>query len=131
MQLLIDTQIFIWFISGAPELKPNIKRLVEDENTRVYISIASLWEISIKTALGKLDIHGAYESVIDDVTGNDIEILPISFAHTVQQHKLPFYHKDPFDRIIVAQAIVEKLDLVSSDAVFEQYLTGETPNRIW
>ncbi len=131
MQLLIDTQIFIWFISGAPELKPTIKRLVEDENTRVFISIASLWEISIKTALGKLDMRGDYESVIDDVTGNDMDILPISFAHTVQQHKLPFYHKDPFDRIIVAQAIVEKLDLVSSDAVFEQYLAGKGPNRIW
>jgi PIN domain nuclease of toxin-antitoxin system len=130
MQLLIDTQIFIWFISGAPELKPTIRRLVEDENTRVFISIASLWEISIKTALGKLDVHGDYESVIDDVTGNDMEILPISFAHTVQQHKLPFYHKDPFDRIIVAQAIVEKLDLVCSDDVFEEYLAGKAPNRI-
>lgn len=131
MQLLIDTQIFIWFISGAPDLKADIRRLIEDGNTHVYISIASLWEISIKTALGKLDIHGAYESVIDDVTGNDIEILPIRFVHTVQQHRLPFYHKDPFDRIIVAQAIVEKLDLVSSDAVFEQYLASEGPNRIW
>lgn len=131
MQLLIDTQIFIWFISGAPELKPNIRKLIEDENTRVFISIASLWEVSIKTALGKLDIRGEYESLIDDVTGNDMEILPISFVHTVQQHKLPFFHKDPFDRIIVAQAIVEKLDLVSSDEVFEQYLAGKGPNRIW
>jgi len=131
MQFLIDTQIFLWFISGSSDLKTNCKRLIEDENNRIFISIASLWEISIKTALGKLEISGNYETIIEDITGNDIEILPISFAHTVEQYKLPFYHKDPFDRIIAAQAIVEQLDLISSDDISEQYMENKAIRRVW
>ncbi len=131
MQYLIDTHVFLWFVGNAKELSAAAKKLIEDGNNEVFISIASLWEISIKTALGKLAIKGNYESVIDDVTDNSIQILPINFAHTVEQNRLSFHHRDPFDRIIVSQAIVEKMNLISADAIFDDYLKGESLKRIW
>lgn len=131
MQYLIDTHVFLWFVSNAKELSANAKTLIEDGNNEIFISIASLWEISIKTALGKLTINGKYESVIDDVTDNSIQILPINFAHTVEQNRLPFHHRDPFDRIIISQGIVERMNLISADAVFDDYLKGNTLKRIW
>ena len=109
MKLLIDTHTFLWFSSGSPEMSADAKAVIEDEENEIFISIASLWEISIKTALGKLAISGSYDLVIEDVTGNLIEILPVNFAHTVVQNKLPFHHRDPFDRMIIAQAIAENM----------------------
>ena len=131
MQYLIDTHVFLWFVSNSKELSQTAKSLIEDETNEIFISIASLWEISIKTALGKLTINGKYASVIDDLTDNSIEILPINFAHTVEQNKLPFHHKDPFDRIIISQAITENMNFISSDAVFIHYLKGKSVKRIW
>lgn len=119
MQYLIDTHVFLWFVANAKELSTTAKAVIEDGNNEIFISIASLWEISIKTALGKLSIKGNYESVVDDVTDNSIQILPINFAHTVEQNRLPFHHRDPFDRIIVSQAIVENMDFISADAILD------------
>lgn len=131
MQYLIDTHVFLWFVSNAKELSQTAKTLLEDENNEIFLSIASLWEISIKTALGKLSIKGTYESVIDDVTDNSIQILPINFAHTVEQNRLPFHHHDPFNRIIVSQAIVENMNFITADAVFDYYLKDSSIKRIW
>lgn len=105
--------------------------MIEAEQTEIFISIASLWEISIKTALGKLIINGKYETVIDDINDNSIQILPINFAHTVEQNRLPLHHHDPFDRIIVTQAIFEDMNLISADAGFDEYLKGKAIKRIW
>ena len=131
MQYLIDTHVFLWFVSQAKELSPTAKTLIEDGQNEIFISIASLWEISIKTALGKLIIYGNYETVIDDVNDNSIQILPINFAHTVKQNRLPFHHRDPFDRIIVSQAIVENIDFISGDVIFDGYLKGKSIKRTW
>ncbi len=131
MQFLIDTHFFLWFVSNAKELSKNAKTLIEDEQNEIFISIASLWEISIKTALGKLTINGNYESVINDLTDNSIEILSVNFAHTVEQNRLPFHHRDPFDRIIISQAIVENMNFISVDAIFDDYLSGKSIKRIW
>ena len=131
MQYLIDTHVFLWFVSNSKELSQTAKSLIEDETNEIFISIASLWEISIKTALGKLIINGKYASVIDDLTDNSIEILPINFAHAVQQNNLPFHHKDPFDRIIISQAIVENMNFISADAIFNNYFKGKSVKRIW
>jgi len=131
MKYLIDTHIFIWFVTGSKLFSPTAKRLILNENNQIFISIASLWEISIKTSIGKLDISRNYEDVIDDLNNNSIEILPIDFAHTVENNKLPFYHRDPFDRIIISQAIVENLDFISSDEIFDDYLKGKSIKRIW
>lgn len=131
MKLLLDTHTFLWFVAGSTELSAVAKKAIENPQNENYVSIASLWEISIKTATGKLDINGSYETVIDDVVRNGILILPIDFQHTVQQNQLPFYHRDPFDRIIVSQAIVENMDVVSKDAAFDDYLQGRRVKRIF
>jgi PIN domain nuclease of toxin-antitoxin system len=131
MKYIIDTHTFLWFTEGSIELSQNAKNLILDKNNQIFFSIGSLWEISIKTAIGKLEVFAEYELIIDDVTGNDIEILPINFAHTVIQNKLPFHHRDPFDRIIASQAIVEDIDLISTDAIFDKYFEGQNVKRIW
>ena len=131
MKHLIDTHIFLWFVENSVKLRQNVKSIIEDKNSEIFISIASIWEISIKTSSSKLQIKGTFDSIKDDLTDNSIEILPIDFAHTVENNKLPFHHRDPFDRIIIAQAIVENLDFISADAVFDDYLAGKSIARIW
>ena len=129
MRLLIDTQIFIWFITDSPRLSRQAHQLVRSGPNTILLSMASLWEISIKTSIGKLQLNGPYEEVLNDVIANEFVVLPITFAHTVQQHRLPFHHRDPFDRMIAAQAIAEGLDLVSSDVVFDAYFAGQAVQR--
>ena len=131
MRYLIDTHIFLWYCNGAPEFSFTARKLMDDKTNSLVISIASLWEISIKSALGKLTIEGTYELVMEDVIENDIEILPINFAHTVVQNKLPLHHRDPFDRMIASQAISENLDLISRDPVFDTYFHSGKVNRLW
>lgn len=131
MKFLIDTHTFLWFVSGSAELSQVAREHIENGYHDIYISIASLWEISIKSAIGRLPILGEYETVIDDVINNEIEILPINFSHTLTQYKLPFYHRDPFDRIIVSQAIIENMNLISCDTVFDIYLENRSIKRIW
>lgn len=131
MKYLIDTHTFLWFNLGSLELSQAAKQVIMDENNEIFVSIASLWEISIKTAIGKLEILGNYELIIEDITENNMNILTINFAHTVIQHQLPLYHRDPFDRIIVSQAIAEDMNLVSKDMVFDTYLTDKAVKRVW
>jgi len=131
VKFLVDTHTFLWFVNDSPELSETAKNLIETETNDIFISIASLWEISIKTALGKLFISGSYDTIIDDVLENNIEILSINFAHTAIQNKLPFHHRDPFDRMIISQTIVENVDLISHDSILDKYLQNELPKRIW
>ncbi len=130
MKYLIDTHIFIWFVESSPNLSRTAKKIIENQSNEIFISIAALWEISIKTSIGKLKIKGTYDSVIDDLNDNLIEILPLEFVHTVENNRLPFHHRDPFDRIMIAQAIVENIDFISADAVFDDYLKNTSIRRI-
>jgi PIN domain nuclease of toxin-antitoxin system len=130
-KFLLDTHAFLWFVSGASELSNPARNLIENDHHEIYLSIASVWEISIKVAIGKLQVRGAYETVIDDITDNEIRLLPLNFSHTVCQTQLPFHHRDPFDRILVSQAIVENLDLISGDQIFDLYLAEQSVTRIW
>lgn len=131
MKYLIDTHVFIWFVENSPNLPQTIKDLIEDENSDIFISIVSLWEISIKNSIGKLPLTRKLEDTFDVLKDNLIEILPITFAHAVENNQLPFHHRDPFDRLIVAQAIVENIDFISADAAFDNYLNGKSISRIW
>jgi PIN domain nuclease of toxin-antitoxin system len=131
MKYLIDTHVFIWFVENSPNLPQSIKDLIEDENSDIFISIASIWEVSIKTSIGKLPMNRKFKELIDVLNDNLIEILPIKFEHTNENNQLPFHHRDPFDRIIIAQAIVEKIDFISADAAFDDYLVGKPIKRIW
>jgi PIN domain nuclease of toxin-antitoxin system len=131
VRYLIDTHTFLWFSDGSQKLSPGARLIIANKNNAIFLSIASLWEISIKTSLGKLEVSGSYELVIEDITKNEIELLPINFAHTVKQNQLPFHHRDPFDRMIISQALVENMDLISRDDLFDAYVLNESINRIW
>jgi len=128
MNILLDTHTFLWFISGSDELSEKARELIENENNRVYISAASLWEMAIKVSLQKLALSEPYETLIpEQLAINGVEILGITVAHTTKVTILPFHHRDPFDRLIIAQAMEEQWPIVSVDHVFDDY----SVTRIW
>jgi PIN domain nuclease of toxin-antitoxin system len=118
--LLLDTHAFIWYSEADPKLPESIKIEIETAD-RVYISIASLWEIAIKLSIGELSLRSNYESIESSLEPAGMDLLPISFADTVRVMNLPIHHRDPFDRILIAQAINNSLTLVSCDAAFTVY----------
>ena len=131
MKFLVDTHAFIWFTEGSTELSTTSRVILEDITNDCYVSIASLWEMSIKVGLGKLTLKvGDYAKVIDLVNENGFQILGIDFSHTLENTKLPLHHRDPFDRIIISQAIVENMDIISKDAIFDDYLSDKSIKRI-
>ena len=89
--------------------------------------MASLWEMCIKSSLNKLQINIAFEDLYDELIENGLEILPISFRHLVKQHDLEFHHRDPFDRLLISQALCEEMAIISKEGVFDKYHV----NRIW
>jgi len=133
MRVLIDTHALIWYTTFGENLSLRVKQIIASDQTNVEVSIASLWEMSIKVALGRLEVNGGFEAVPDALQKLNIEILPVNFNHTLCQSALPFHnkHKDPFDRIIAAQAIVEGIDLISIDDVFDAYFADTEVKRIW
>jgi PIN domain nuclease of toxin-antitoxin system len=120
---------------GLYPAQTNLRKLpesfIEDGNNEIFISIASLWEISIKHALGKLKINGEFEGIISDLESNNIQVLPLNFTHILWQNKLPFHHRDPFDRIIVSQAITENLGIISADTILDNYIETSLTKRFW
>lgn len=121
MQYLVDTHTFLWFIEGSPALSKRAKDLLESD-VNLLLSIASLWEISIKISIGKIALTQPFELFIpDQLTKNAIEILPITTEHLVLLTSLPFHHRDPFDRLLIAQVIHEQLSIVSKDSHFDPY----------
>lgn len=131
MTYLIDTHVFIWFIQNSSNLTTSNRNIIENADTEILISIASLWEISIKNSTGKLQLTKGFSSMTNYLKDNFIEILPITFSHTLENNKLPFHHRDPFDRIIAAQAIVENLDFISADSAFDNYFSDKSVKRVW
>ncbi|NCP16743.1 type II toxin-antitoxin system VapC family toxin [bacterium] len=128
MNLLLDTHAFLWFIAGDSSLSQSARSAIEDLNNNRYLSVASLWEIAIKVSIDKLTLSEPFETLIpEQLAENIIELLDISFEHTALIASMPFHHRDPFDRLIAAQARIEQMTLVSVDDVFDAY--GVT--RLW
>jgi PIN domain nuclease of toxin-antitoxin system len=128
MNLLLDTHTFLWFILGDPQLSARAKDLIEDTRNEKWLSVASVWEMAIKVSVGKLTLHQPFDILLtDQLQRNGIELLPITLPHLFQVATLPFPHRDPFDRLLIAQSLVEKMPCVSADAVFDNY--GVT--RLW
>lgn len=122
MKFLLDTHTFLWFVNDNPQLSDRLKDLIEDENNVSYLSVASLWEISIKYNLGKLQLNPNYEEFIEEeVVKSNINLLEIKLEHLKINATLPFHHRDPFDRIIISQSIVENLPIITVDSAFEEY----------
>lgn len=121
IRYLLDTHTFLWFVNNDPSLSSSAKTLLESP-VILLLSVASLWEIAIKMSLGKLSLPDAFERFVpQQIALNKIQILPIETGHLNVVSSLPFHHKDPFDRLIIAQAIVEKVSIVSIDSVFDGY----------
>jgi PIN domain nuclease of toxin-antitoxin system len=124
MRLLLDTHSFLWFAEGDPRLSSAARALMEAAENTLLVSIASLWEIAIKASLGKLDLQEPFGTLIPRLLGEaDIDLLGITVDHLTAVAALPFHHRDPFDRLLVAQAQVEQLPIVSHDAILDAYGT--------
>ena len=122
MKLLLDTHTFLWFVNDNPKLSNHLKDLIEDENNISYLSVASLWEMSIKFNLGKLTLDPNYEEFVErEVTTTSIQLLNIELSHFRINATLPFHHRDPFDRLIIAQSMAEDIPIVSVDSAFDKY----------
>jgi PIN domain nuclease of toxin-antitoxin system len=127
MKILLDTHAFIWFVEDSPQLTVSVKRIIEKTSNDIYLSIASIWEIAIKMQLKKLYIDKTIEEIIDLAIQNGFQLLPILPEHIIRLTTLEFHHRDPFDRIIIAQGLVEDQEIVSGDTVFDHYAI----KRIW
>jgi len=122
MRFLLDTQAFLWFVLNDRALSQVACDLIADPLNDILLSPASYWEIAIKVSLGKYKIPGSFETWIEhQIQVNELEILPIKVAHAAAIVTLPFHHKDPFDRLLVAQALTEKVTIISVDAVLDKY----------
>jgi PIN domain nuclease of toxin-antitoxin system len=120
VRLLLDTHALLWWLAGDP-LAPEAADAIADPAALAVVSSASIWEISIKSAVGKLQVA---EPILPHVEASGFEPLPISWAHAEVAGALPAHHRDPFDRMLVAQAQVERLTLVTRDQVFGSYEVG-------
>lgn len=122
MRLLLDTHAFLWFIGGDSRLSSHARREIESPANERLLSVASLWEMAIKASLGKLKLALPMPQLVNEhAVGNGIEILPIKPEHLDRLTSLPFHHRDPFDRLIIAQSLAEDVPVVSSDSELGAY----------
>ncbi|MEH1899084.1 MAG: type II toxin-antitoxin system VapC family toxin [Nostoc sp.] len=128
MRLLLNTHTFIWYVTDNSRLSNQVVALINDENNEIILSIASLWEIAIKQNLGKLSFNQSFEIFItQQLNLNDFSLLDIKITHVTVVATLPLHHRDPFDRILIAQSIVENIPLLSADKIFDAYPI----RRVW
>lgn len=122
MKLLLDTHTFIWW-DREPELIPSATlALMRQDDAQLVVSIVSLWEIQIKTQIGKLNLQSPLAEIIaQQQSENGILLLPVTLPHILELDNLPQHHKDPFDRLLIAQCRTETATLVSRDTIFKQY----------
>ena len=121
MKLLLDTHSLIWFLNGDEKLSDKARYAIEDPSNSKIVSIASIWEIAIKISLDKFKFQKGFKHFLDMVDDNGFEILPISFEHAIELSTLEFIHRDPFDRLLVAQCLAEKLTILTKDDNIRRY----------
>ena len=128
MRLLLDTHTFLWWINNDALLSDPARVAIASERNECFLSLASCWELSIKTSIGKLRLSKSVERFIpEELAANDFQLLSIDFRHVAKVESLPFHHRDPFDRLLVAQALTERMTIISADAVLSEYGV----KRIW
>lgn len=127
MKLLLDTHAFIWFVENDPNLSLTSKNIIQEESNIVLLSIVSLWEITIKLSLKKLELSRDIKNIIKLIRENGFEILPISTSHLIELSCLHYHHRDPFDRLLVAQARDENAVFISKDEILDHY----DIKRVW
>lgn len=121
-RLLLDTHAFLQWVNDDPHLTAAARRAIADVNNECYLSMVSCWEMAIKSSLGKLKLTKPIEHFVSEqLAANGFALLNLELRHTAKVEKLPFHHRDPFDRLLIVQAITEKMAIVSADRVFSDY----------
>ncbi len=121
-RLLLDTHTFLWWVNDSPQLSNAAHQAIADTNNECFISMSSCWEMAIKSSLGKLRLAKPIEQfVTEQLAENGFTLLSVELRHTAKIEKLPFHHRDPFDRLLIAQAMLEKLVIISADKIFSAY----------
>jgi len=121
MNVLLDTHALIWFITDDRKLTHYAKQIIQDPINTCFVSVASLWEIGIKTSLGRLELKSDLKKIFGLIEQSGLLLLPITPNHILTNAELDFHHRDPFDRLIIAQGKCEELTIISKDKVFEKY----------
>ena len=121
MKYLLDTHTLIWFMDGDNSLPTDIVALIKNEDNECFLSVASLWEIAIKFSIGKLELQFDLNEITKFIHKNKIEQLPIELSHLQNILTLEHFHRDPFDRLIIAQAMAEDLTIITTDKNFKHY----------
>lgn len=122
MKFLLDTHTFMWIEEKNPALSPRVQKFVDDRQNDLFLSYVSIWEIQIKLSIGKLDSKSPLnERVILAQTTTQLQLLPIKLEHIYMLNELPMHHRDPFDRLLIAQSIYEGIPLISKDEKFGAY----------
>lgn len=124
MNVLIDTHALIWFITADDKLPSESRRVIENTSNTCLVSIASLWEMGIKTSLGKLELQISLESLFEIINQSGFTILPITPDHILTNATLNYHHRDPFDRLIIAQAKYEGIKVITKDGEYKKYNIG-------
>ena len=127
MKALLDTHALLWWLSDDPALSARARRAITAADNEIFVSAASAWEIAIKNKRGKLDIQNLLDRLPQEIEEEGFLVLPISIEHGLRAGALPEHHRDPFDRMLIAQAQAEQLPIVSNDTVFDSYGI----KRIW
>lgn len=127
MRLLLDTHTVLWYVSGQRDLGGDAQRAIRDATNEAWVSMASFWEIAIKQSLGKLELKPDIDALVSKCAFARIGLLPIAPAHAKRLVSLPHHHRDPFDRMLVAQALEEHFQIVSCDVLLDAYGI----KRIW
>ena len=127
MDILLDTHTFVWYFNGDKNLSEKAKEAIESDDNLKLISIASIWEIGVKISLGKFNFQDGFNKLLEMINENGFEILPVTNHHAIAVSSLEFIHRDPFDRMLIAQSMVENLAIVTKDENIHKYKI----NTIW
>jgi PIN domain nuclease of toxin-antitoxin system len=127
MNIILDTHSLIWYSENSNKLTLNAYNYINDENNNCLISMVSIWEMSIKLKINKLNLEGGLIKFIEELISRDFKILDIKLTHVLHLDNLELIHNDPFDRLLIAQSLNEKYPIISKDLIFDNYGI----NRIW
>ena len=128
MRFLIDTHAWLWFVLGNNSLPKSIRDTIADSGNSIFLSPASYWEIAIKISLGKYTLPIPFDRFLNEaIAGEGMTVIPVTPEHAIIVAQLPFHHRDPFDRLLIAQAIGENLPIISADSAFDRYGV----QRVW
>jgi len=128
MRILLDTHTLLWFVNNNPQISHKAKHVLASGANEILLSACTLWEIAIKVGLNKLQLNKPYEAFVNKaIADNNLALLPITVQHGTALITLPMCHRDPFDRMLVAQAMVERVPIISCDTALDAYPV----TRIW